>query len=177
MGWDALSDARGLTVRTHQLRDTDSLALYSPCETYRYGLARRWDASRGMVLFLMLNPSTATELRNDPTIERCERRARQMGCGAVLIGNLFAFRATKPADLKAAADPVGPDNDAVVARWHEAADWTIAAWGVHGAHLGRNTALPARLKGPMHHLGLTKYGHPRHPLYVPYDRSPILWER
>ena len=125
----------------------------------------------------MLNPSTATELRNDPTIERCERRARAMGHGGVSICNLFAFRATLPRDLKAAADPVGPMNDEVLAECAGNAERIICAWGVHGAHLGRGAEV-ARLLETRHglyHLGLTRDGHPRHPLYLPYSAAPEAW--
>lgn len=165
-----------LVERRHQSDTSVSIALYSPCETYRYGLGRQWEAQRPPVLFVMLNPSTATELRNDPTIERCERRARAMGFGGVMIANLFAFRATQPADLKRAADPVGPLNDAVVQQWHALSGKTVAAWGVHGAHLNRAETFTDLLPGPLFHLGLTKAGHPRHPLYVSYTIKPILWE-
>ncbi|KMK68803.1 hypothetical protein IMCC21224_113689 [Puniceibacterium sp. IMCC21224] len=148
--------------------------MYSPCERYRYSLSRIWDPAAETVAFVMLNPSTATELRNDPTIERCERRARQMGYGGVSIANLFAFRATKPADLKAAPDPIGPENDAVLWNLASRAACVIAAWGTHGALLERGPALAQQL-GRLWHLGLTKDGHPRHPLYVSYQTRLQLW--
>ncbi|MFD1343907.1 DUF1643 domain-containing protein [Litorisediminicola beolgyonensis] len=163
-----------LIRRQHADGDTVSEALYSPCERYRYGLRRVWNADAGELLFVMLNPSTATELRNDPTIERCERRARQLGFGALGIVNLFAWRATRPADLKAARDPIGPETDAVIDDWHASASVTLAAWGVHGAHLDRAATLARRL-GPLSHLGLTRDGHPRHPLYVSYATEPAPW--
>jgi hypothetical protein len=73
--------------RTHQKDDAASVAIYSDCERYRYSLTRVWDETGGKVHFVMLNPSTATEVQNDPTVERCERRARALGYGA--------FRVTK----------------------------------------------------------------------------------
>lgn len=145
-----------------------STTLYSRCERYRYGLSRVWDASAPDLLFVMLNPSTADEHRNDPTIERCQRRARALGFGGMRIANLFAFRATRPADLRRAADPVGPANDAALATWSGTCAMTIAAWGVHGTFRGRDRAVRAMLRGDLRHLGLTRAGHPRHPLYVPY---------
>ena len=65
-----------MITRTHQKGDAASVALYSTCERYRYALTRIWDEAGGKVSFVMLNPSTATEVQNDPTVERCERRAR-----------------------------------------------------------------------------------------------------
>ena len=161
--------------RAHEAPGCLSEALYSDCETYRYALSRVWDPAAGQLAYVMLNPSTATELRNDPTIERCERRARALGFGGIEIVNLFAFRATLPADLRRADDPVGPDNDTVLAARCAAARMVIAAWGVHGALNGRAAEVLSNLSTPLHHLGLTKQGHPRHPLYVPYAVEPLRW--
>ncbi|MGY9048037.1 hypothetical protein P775_10215 [Puniceibacterium antarcticum] len=163
-----------MITRAHMDDATRSEALYSPCERYRYGLSRIWDDAGGLVLFVMLNPSTATELRNDPTIERCERRTRAMGFGGFRIANLFGLRATRPAELKAAEDPVGVGNDEILYLWGQGAEMTIAAWGVHGAYLGQGRRM-ARELPQLWHLGLTKHGHPRHPLYVPYATGPEFW--
>jgi hypothetical protein len=154
-----------------------STAWYSPCETYRYGLRRVWDEGKPEVLFIMLNPSTATELHNDPTIERCQRRALALGFGALRIANLFAFRATRPRDLRRAADPEGPENGAVLQRWAATAAMTLAAWGVHGALRGAGPRVAALLDGDVRHLGLTRAGHPRHPLYVSYTVTPTRWPK
>ena len=77
-----------MIVRTHVKGDAPSEALYSACEGYRYALARRWSARGHHLLYIMLNPSTATEAANDPTIERCERRARAMGFGGFTVCNI-----------------------------------------------------------------------------------------
>ena len=82
--------------RTHQKDDAASVAIYSDCERYRYSLTRVWDETGGKVHFVMLNPSTATEVQNDPTVERCERRARALGYGAFRVTNIFAWRDTDP---------------------------------------------------------------------------------
>lgn len=157
--------------------DTVSEAAYSDCELYRYLLTRRWgDGPRA--LFVMLNPSTATEVQNDPTVERCERRARALGCGAFRVANLFAFRATDPRVMRAAADPVGPDNDAAILDSAPWADRILCAWGNHGSHLDRGAQVTALLRqsgAPLFHLGLTGQGQPRHPLYIGYDRQPQPW--
>ncbi len=163
--------------RSHSQNGCESSAFYSECETYRYGLRRTWAASGPTILYVMLNPSTADELRNDPTIERCERRARQLGFGTMSIANLFAYRATQPKDLKRAKTPIGPENDALLQEWHGQADMTLAAWGVHGEHMDRHNAALGLFSGPLHHLGLTKAGLPRHPLYVAYTQKPELWIR
>src|SRR3954469_17706712 len=89
-------------------------ARFSADGLYRYALWRVWDADRGLCNFLMLNPSTADETVNDPTVARCARRARSWGYGGLVVTNLFAFRATDPSGLRAAPDPVGPEDDAAI---------------------------------------------------------------
>ena len=166
-----------MIARRHEAAGTRSEALYSECEAYRYHLCRDWGEG-GRLLYVLLNPSTATEERNDPTIERCERRARAAGFGGFAVANIFAFRATDPRDLKRAAEPVGAANDAVLADAAADAAMVLCGWGAHGGHLGRGEAV-ARLLGaggyPLWHLGLTKAGHPRHPLYIGYARAPERW--
>ncbi|MEO0358142.1 MAG: DUF1643 domain-containing protein [Pseudomonadota bacterium] len=167
-----------MITRTHTKGDAPSTAIYSDCERYRYSLTRVWDASGRKVLFVMLNPSTATEVQNDPTVERCERRARTLGFGAFQVTNIFAWRDTDPKKMRAAVEPIGPANDQAIRDGAGWADQVIAAWGTHGAHLDRGTAVAALLKEtgqPIYHLGLSKAGHPKHPLYLPYAQQPEVW--
>jgi hypothetical protein len=132
------------------------------------------------VCFIMLNPSTATEMQNDPTVERCERRARALGFDGFAVANIFAYRATDPKVMRAVVDPVGPGNDVAILEWADWAGAVICAWGTHGLYLGRGQAVEAALRGagrPLQHLGLTQGGQPRHPLYVGYDRQPQTWDQ
>lgn len=161
--------------RSHAVDGCLSNVWYSQCDQYRYGLSRLWDTGKRTALFIMLNPSTADEHRNDPTVARCETRARSMGFGGVMVANLFAFRATRPQDLKMAKNPEGDWNDAVLRHWVRHAGMTVAAWGVHGRHQNRGIDVARGLGAPVYHLGLTKEGHPRHPLYVSFDTEPVLW--
>lgn len=168
-----------MITRTHTKGDAPSTAVYSDCERYRYALTRIWDEGGRRAHFVMLNPSTATEVQNDPTVERCERRARALGFGSFTVTNIFAWRDTDPRGMKAAADPVGPANDAAILEASQQADQIIAAWGTHGAHLARGAAVEALLRDlgkPLFHLGLSKAGHPKHPLYIAYTQQPELWE-
>ncbi|MCV2879201.1 DUF1643 domain-containing protein [Sedimentimonas flavescens] len=168
--------------RSHLKGDAQSVAVYSDCEKYRYLLTRIWQEGAPKALFIMLNPSTATEVQNDPTVERCERRARALGFGGFRVTNIFAYRATDPKVMRAQPDPVGPGNDAAI---RESLDWAsgaedrvICAWGSHGAHLERGAAVERLLRASgrdLHHLGLTKSGAPKHPLYIGYDRQPEPW--
>ena len=167
-----------MITRTHIKGDAPSTAVYSDCEAYRYALTRVWDAGGRRALFIMLNPSTATEVQNDPTVERCERRARALGFGGFRVTNIFAWRDTDPKKMRAAADPVGPGNDAAIEESCPWVDQIIAGWGTHGAHLERGADVERLLRRagrPVFHLGLTKAGHPRHPLYIAYSQQPERW--
>lgn len=167
-----------LTVRRHSADGRDSEAVYSPCERYRYSLTRTWDCEGRRLLYIMLNPSKATELANDPTIERCERRARQLGYGAFRVCNLFALRETDPAKLRRARSPEGPENTRLVREAVRWADDVLCAWGVHGMHRNQCARIAAAMADCAERvlvLGLTKDGHPRHPLYLPYAAEPVPW--
>lgn len=164
--------------RRFQKGDAASVAVYSDCQTYRYTLTRVWGLGARRVCFVMLNPSTATEMQNDPTVERCERRARTLGYDGFAVANIFAYRATDPKVMRAAADPVGPHNDAAILDLAGWAGTVVCAWGSHGLHLGRGAAVEAALRGaghPLHHLGMTLGGQPKHPLYIGYDTQPQPW--
>lgn len=162
----------------HEDESAKSSAVFSDCERYRYLLTRVWDPEGTKALFVMLNPSTADEIKNDPTVERCERRARALGHGAFRVTNIFAFRATDPKVMRAEPEPVGPANDDAIRESCVWADQIVCAWGTHGAHLDRGGAVKALLEAAgarPYHLGLTKDGHPKHPLYISYAQSPERW--
>ena len=163
----------GQTVRTARGSEGLATATYEPSEQWRFRLSRVWDAKRPRCAFIMLNPSTATELVLDPTITRCVNFAKAWGYGALEVVNIFAYRATRPTDMKAFHSPVGDaNNDA------SAAELVVAAWGTHGAHLGRGREVRELLGdsgSAVHLLRLTKRGHPGHPLYVRGDTEPTLW--
>src|SRR5687767_8369822 len=82
-------------------------ARFSRCKRYRYALSRTWDARLPTVLFICFNPSKADAIEDDPTIRRCIGLARKLECGRLVVANLFAYRTTKPADLRRTERPVG----------------------------------------------------------------------
>lgn len=168
-----------MIIKSFQKGDAHSEAWYSDCERYRFMLTRIWDPRGKRAVFIMLNPSTATEAQNDPTVERCERRARALGFGGFRVANIFAWRATDPKDLRATSDPVGPENDESIIESALWADYLVCAWGVHGSLHGRGQFVEAMLREKdftLLHLGLTKDGHPKHPLYISYRRELEAWE-
>lgn len=150
----------------------------SHCKTYRYRLWRIWDRKLPIVTFIMLNPSTADHLINDPTVERCQRRAIGMGFGGIRVANLFALRSTDPQALYQANDPIGPKNDQAILEQAKSARMVICAWGTHGGHLARGAFVHRMLleNGIQPHvLALNQDGSPKHPLYVSYGTEPQAW--
>jgi hypothetical protein len=141
-------------------------AVFSPCREYRYVLWRTWDDKGPRVNFIGLNPSTADEVLDDPTMRRCRQFATHWGYGGFIMTNLFAFRATKPNVLKSAAEPIGADNDLWLIRAADEAKVIVVAWGIHGAFLGRADAVTRQIGNRCHCIGLTKHGQPAHPLYL-----------
>jgi hypothetical protein len=148
-------------------------AEFSLCRRYRFALWRHWD-SGPQVLFVMLNPSTADETTDDPTIRRCVGFARAWGFGSLAVGNLFAFRTPKPGELRASAEPIGVGNDDWLTRLHEESALAVAAWGNRGGFLDRSGAVRSILPD-LHVLRLTKHGEPQHPLYLWRDAVPLRW--
>ena len=153
-------------------RVIQSTATFSPCRQYRYSLWRQWgEPSQGYAMFIGLNPSTADETIDDPTIRRCVIFAKDWGYGALCMTNLFAFRATDPAVMKAHPEPVGETNDGTLVKLVSSAGVVVAAWGVDGKHLTRDKEVLTLLPG-LQCLALTKEGMPRHPLYLRKELRP-----
>lgn len=173
-------------IRTAQLDGIIGSAIYSPCERYRYSL----DCSlietslpfgrAQRCLWIMLNPSTATEEQFDPTVRRCWGYSNAWGYESMTVCNLFALRSTDPGALKRIADPVGPDNDRYI-QWQAArADLIVLAWGNHGTFRDRGVAVIRLLgvdaRSKMRVLKLTGTGQPAHPLYLPKRLRPMLYD-
>lgn len=152
---------------------TDSGALFSDCRIYRYALWRKWGSSgNGYAMFIGLNPSTADETHDDPTIKRCIAFADSWGYAGMYMTNLFAFRATDPKIMRKMYTPIGPDNDEHLQRLAKDAGVIVAAWGAHGTHMGRDQKVRALIPN-LHYLHITKGGHPGHPLYLPGELRPV----
>lgn len=162
--------------------------VFSECRKYRYTLWREWDIDllsgsaddlrhgEKFVMFIGLNPSTANETEDDPTIRRCVSFSKRWGYGAFCMTNLFAFRATDPKEMKKHPTPEG-SMDAFYLSWiAQHAGLIVAAWGKHGAHLNQDkiTLDFVSKLGNVYHLGLNKDGTPKHPLYLKSDSRPFI---
>lgn len=145
---------------------------FSTDRLYRYRLTRRWDETKPFMGVVGLNPSTADEKLDDPTIRRCINFAKSWGYGGLLMGNIFAFRSTDPKGLLGTQDPVGAENDAWLQKIKSESELVLAAWGTHGKLMGRGDYVKKLLPG-LHALGLNEDGSPRHPLYLPKGLKPV----
>lgn len=163
-------------------------ALLSEDGVYRYWLSRTWSPAP-VVLWIMLNPSTATAHEDDNTIRKCQKFARSWGYGGIYVANIFALRSRDPRALLEHPDPIGPENDR---RLLELANVQgslpglnsgqtfpiIAAWGAHGLIGGRGPEVRRMFQEAgrkLYYLRLTKSGHPWHPLYLPDSSTPVEW--
>ena len=150
-------------------------AVFSLDRVYRYQLRRTWGNSGSHATWIMLNPSTADALEDDPTIRRCTAFTKAWGLDGLIVVNLFALRATDPRELRGHPDPVGPANDRWIAEALHSSSVVVAAWGAHPLAEKRTdqvTAIVAERAGYASCLGVTKDGYPLHPLargksYVP----------
>ena len=151
-----------------------SSATLSDCGRFRYRLARNWSesADEPVLLFVMLNPSTADAEINDPTIKRCMSFARAEGFGGIEVVNLFAYRATKPAVLRSAGWQVGPKNDHHITQAASTASGVCVAWGAHAGHPVATARVQQvmpmlwSIRGELLCLHITASGHPSHPLFL-----------
>jgi hypothetical protein len=157
-------------------------AQLSPCRRHRYSLSRVWDKSLPAFIVIGLNPSTADETLDDPTIRRCVNFAKREGCGSLIMVNLFSYRSASPkalecTTLEAVSNPI---NIRVVTetveREAKKGGIVVCAWGVGGALHGYGDWFKILLGAyALKCLGHTKEGHPRHPLYVKADQPLERW--
>ena len=152
-------------------------AAFSDDREYRYSLWRKWDKDLDCMMVIGLNPSTADETEDDPTIRRCTRFAKDWGFGGLYMLNLFAIRATDPKIMLKHQYPIGEKNDEFLVEMANECQLVLAAWGNHGAHRSRDWNVRRLIEKhkQMKCLGKTKTGQPKHPLYIKADTQPMIF--
>lgn len=163
-----------------------SETIFSPCRKYRYTLWREFGTDflfnggnkmkDGYVQFIGLNPSTADETKDDPTIRRCKGFAQSWGYGAMCMTNLFAWRDTSPASIKKQPNPVGQDNQHHLLQIASKSSLVVAAWGANGSHRQQDLTVRQWLEGigvQLMCIRMTASGFPEHPLYLPKNLTPM----
>lgn len=146
-------------------------AVFSSCGCYRYDWRFRWGKGK-CVMFIGLNPSTATFNQTDATMRRCIGFAKSWGYGAVRMVNLFSWIGPSPAVLRSVYDPVGEDNDRYLLD-DEESDLIVAVWGNRGSYLGRDLVVRRIFKGRLYALAINRNGSPSHPLFLPRELRPF----
>ena len=161
--------------------EQQSGAVISDCGKYRYHLWRIWNSELPVMVWVMLNPSTADATQDDPTIRRCIGFAKREGCGGISVRNIFALRATNPKDLLKHPDPVGPENEShlLSARNSFLMSVLVVGWGCTIPSLrGRyTTPIACLLPQSPQCFGVTKNGDPKHPLYLPKNAPLVEWRK
>lgn len=153
------------------------VAVFSRCEKYRYVLEIIWDDRKPRCMVVGLNPSTADEMKDDPTLRRVKSFAKDWGCGSVKMTNLFAYRATDPREMKNQPDPIGPQNDELLRISSVNSIHIVAAWGNHGSFKGRDAEVLKVLSDRrIECFRVTRDGNPEHPLYIPSTQSLTLFQ-
>jgi len=153
-------------------------AVVDKTELYRYSLWREWNIDAPKLVFIMLNPSKADAYIDDPTLRRCIGFAKSWGFGSLTVINLFAYRSTKPSELRQVNDPVGSQNDRYLKKAIKSADKVVVAWGNNGKLMQRDRMVLDLLSiynVQPYCLGTTKTGYPRHPLYVMCSQEPVVY--
>lgn len=171
----------GLSAR---VGSEDRSACYSRCETHRFSLTIRFDDSvPTLVQFVGLNPSTATELKDDRTVRRCKDFARKWGYGGMVMTNAFSFRSTSPQGIKTGSIPFEEQNDSYLSYWagSDLVKLIVVGWGNHCRWLDRDKRVLKLLEPhseKLHCLKINQGGVPAHPLYQPgsLKPSPFKWE-
>ena len=163
-----LDSTKNLHLRQNTVDDIEYGAIFDITERYRYSLWRAWSPYHPRVTFILLNPSTADEHKNDPTIRRCISFAQAWNFGSIEVVNLFAYRATDYRELFKASDPIGAENNHFLVQAVERCSTIMLGWGAKGTFLNRDRHVMSLLTGrtDLYCLGITKTGQPRHPLYV-----------
>jgi len=149
-------------------------AILSEDRKYRYVLSRIWDETKPKVMIIGLNPSTADETEDDPTIGRCISFSKSWGYGGVYMLNLFAFRATQPKDMFNTQNPIGLENNSYIEIYSKKVEKIVCAWGNHGIYKNRGNEIREKFD-KLFYLTLNQTGEPAHPLYLKFELVPKKW--
>lgn len=155
-----------------------SSARFNSTRTHRYSLWRIWNENIKPLVVIGLNPSTADEYENDPTVSKCIVWAREWGFGGLIMLNIFAYRATDPKEMKRHPEPVGEDNNKHILKHCERAGLILCAWGNDGAFRDRAKEVLALLESfDLYCMGTNQDGSPKHPLYLKYKTKRELYRK
>ncbi len=142
---------------------TDSGAIFSDCRKYRFILWRVWDKTKDYIMFIGLNPSSANEYKDDPTIKRVQKMAYNWGYGGVYMLNLYPYITPHPKNL-ILNNKYFDANEKWINIVNEKCKDIVFAWGSFKEAKNKSDRIISRYKGLA--LKINNDGSPRHPLYV-----------
>jgi len=162
-----------LHLRQNNVDGIEYGAIFDVSGKYRYSLWRSWSTYHPRIVFILLNPSTADEQKNDPTIRRCMGFAREWNFGSLEVVNLFAYRATDYRELFKASNPVGAENNYFLTQAVARCSTVVLGWGNRGNFLDKDRQVMSLLawRNDLYCLGITRDGQPRHPLHMKGDTN------
>jgi hypothetical protein len=188
VGYDGCPSLPGMTLTRAVVGDEVTWAVESPVparyhgqpgETYRFLLFRRWDHTKPLVGWVLLNPSSASATKPDPTFRRVIAFSKKWGFGGAQVVNAYALRNKDPRIVLAHAGRSGGiENDMHIARVARKADAVVLAWGtnVEAAREGQLFGILRKHRPALFCLGRSQHGYPLHPLYQPADRELHPWQ-
>jgi len=141
-------------------------ANFSECGTYRYSLFRTWDTKLPKAMCIGLNPSTASAVKNDPTITNLAAMLKRLGYGGFYMMNLFAIISPKPEVILTCSDPIG-ENEKHLELVSRICQDVIFCWGNFKQAEKRILEVAPRYPNAKC-FGKNKNGTPCHPLAMMY---------
>jgi hypothetical protein len=151
-------------------------ASFSYCRKYRYALWRIWDETKPLVMFIGLNPSTANENENDPTIRSVQRISKANGYGGFYMMNCWAYVSTDPEKLRDHRwnELICEWNDNMLTTIKARCKDVVFAWGSFSivSETGRDKELLEMFPNAKA-LFINKNGSPKHPLFCKSDTKLI----
>lgn len=151
-------------------------AMLSPCLQYRFALSRAWEPNMRVIGFILLNPSTADDKIDDPTVKKLIQFAKHNKYGGFLLANIFSLRSTDPKLLRTHHDPIGPSNDYWIAQLTRWSEIVVCGWGNHGSLNNRGKEVKLIIpKAKRFAFGFNNGGQPTHPLYLSPTKRFLPW--
>jgi hypothetical protein len=151
----------------------DKGALFSDCRRYRYTLWRVWDVKKPLVMVVGLNPSTANELADDPTIKRVTSIMHNWDAGGFFMVNLFALVTPYPEELFECEDPV-KENDHYLQITGNICNRILFGWG--NFKVAGRDEIVKKMFPDAYCLHINKNGSPKHPLYCRQNSMPFKYQ-
>lgn len=154
-------------------------AIFSKNRKHRLGLWRIWDATRGHVLYIGLNPSTAGAKENDATINKLIHFTKRFDLGGFYIVNLFSVICTDSSKLMQQPKLNSSVADIYIEHYAKKCDSVVYMYGRKGKgnelRIKQIDKLLLNKFDCVYCFGINKDLTPKHPLYLPSNTALELY--